>query len=230
MVMQEEGLPLHDVECARLACYSVYRASDELDGLLKDKYEVLETHLMDSKFDVHASSYLIVRPLDSLKRVFVVFRGTQDLSDMIADFNCQPREIDEADDDDGNHPLFVHGGIYETSKQSMKNIAACLNRAHQKRGIEEIFFTGHSLGGACAMAARLVSLQHAGAKTGSPDRSARHLQFAPSFHIVTFGAPLLFSHGSGKADAEDGDVAALLLRRPLLQRIQVGKTHTIWSR
>ncbi len=120
---------------------------------------------------------------------------------MIADFNCQPREIDTIDDLD--EPLYVHGGIYETSKQSMKKIFTKLNEENQHRPIAKIILTGHSLGGACALAARFIVLEQAelqATASHNAKRAARHLAFSPKFRIVTFGAPLIFSHGGGNED------------------------------
>ncbi len=200
-------VPPHDLECANLACDIVYyKPPPEIsDERLSEQYDVMETHLTDTKFDSHASSYLIVRSKISPSHVFVVFRGTQNLSDMIADFNCQPREIDC--EPDIGPSLFVHGGIYETSKQSMKKIIPRLNAAHSEAGITDLFFTGHSLGGACATAARLFSLQqHATqpAASETPELAAlRRFSFSPRFHIVTFGAPLLFSVGPGHRSATE---------------------------
>jgi hypothetical protein len=199
-------VPEQDLECAALSCDIVYfkPPPEPSDARLKEHYDVIETHLIDTKFDSHASSYLIVRSKVSPGHVFVVFRGTQNLSDMIADFNCQPREIDcEAS---VGPSLFVHGGIYETSKQSMKQIIPKLNESHSHHAITDIFFTGHSLGGACANAARLFSLQqytNQPAATETQELAAlRRFQFTPRFHIVTFGAPLLFSSGPGQAAKE----------------------------
>jgi hypothetical protein len=125
---------------------------------LKGYYDLIEIHVY-LKSDAHASSYLVVRSGTSLDTVYVVFRGTHDLSDMIADFNCQPREIDTIDD--FAEPLYVHGGIYGTSKQSMKKIFAKLNEENQCRPITKLISTDNSLGGACALAARFIALEQA---------------------------------------------------------------------
>lgn len=209
-----------DIECVSLACDAVYAPEDELPGLLKEKYRLIQIHLADSKFDASASSYLIAKSESAQSSIFVVFRGTKDLSDMIADFNCQPREIDDAGDMDDS--LYVHGGIYETAKQSVKSIVEVLNGEHQSHPITDVFLTGHSLGGACAMAARFVLQQQNDQSFAPASRKSRRLDFAPKFHVVTFGAPLLFSHGA--AISEQGsriDTVSRILKHKWMHAMQV---------
>ena len=222
-----------DLECAQLSCDAVYSPTEELNSRLKGQYQLIEKHLTDSKFDAHASSYLVVRSESVKSSVFVVFRGTQDLSDMIADFNCQPREIDDIEGLEDL--LYVHGGIYETSKQSIKSIVEILNTQNESEPISDLFLTGHSLGGACAMAARFVLLQQSSNSTDSTlqsKRKARRLNFAPNFHVVTFGAPLIFSHGARKPEEEeaDGDVVDKILKNPSMKIMQAVSPAAPFSR
>jgi hypothetical protein len=210
-------VPAEDLECAWLACEAVYAPEELIQEKLKGYYDLIESHVY-LKSDAHASSYLVVRSGTSPDTVYVVFRGTQDLSDMIADFNCQPREIDSIDD--FAEPLYVHGGIYETSKQSMKKIFAKLNEENQCRPIAKVIFTGHSLGGACALAARFIALEQAElqAMTSQARRAARYFIFSPQFRVVTFGAPLLFSHGGARSDNEDN--LETILQHRCIQTLQ----------
>jgi hypothetical protein len=215
---QMAEIPECDLVCVHLACKTVYEPTEEPEGLMKGEYQLINVHLADSKFDVNASSYLIARSETEKSSVFVVFRGTKDLSDMIADFNCQPREIDDVNSLEES--LYVHGGIYETAKQSMKSIVEILNGENESQPIRDVFLTGHSLGGACAMAARFIFLQQS-AQSAATTHKSRRLNFEPKFHVVTFGAPLLFSIGAAKADLESrGDAVSEILKHRWMQSIQ----------
>ena len=211
-------VPPEDLDCVWLACKAVYAPEESIPRELeKNDFDQIDSRVYQ-KSDAHASSYLVARSRMSPDTVFVVFRGTQDLSDMIADFNCQPREIDTIDD--LAESLYVHGGIYETSKQSMKNIFAKLNEENQRRAIVKVIFTGHSLGGACALAARFIALEQAELQSTSSQmskRAARCFTFSPQFRVVTFGAPLLFSHGS-RLDNKDN--VETILQHRCLQTMQ----------
>ena len=139
---------------------------------------------------------------------------------MIADFNCQPREIDTIDDLDES--LYVHGGIYESSKQSMKKIFTKLNEENQCKPITKVILTGHSLGGACALAARFIALEQVellATTAHKAKRAAHYFAFTPQFRVVTFGAPLLFSHGGNEDNVEK------ILQHRCMHTLQVPRPH-----
>jgi triacylglycerol lipase len=123
--------------------------------------------------------------------VFVVFRGTRDLRNWVTDLDCRRVRwmvdgmglVDGMDGVDLVDGAEVHEGFWRALEGVWEQVAGLI--ARMAEGRREIFFCGHSLGGALAMlaAARWQARSGAGnsaADCGSLPRAAT---------LYTFGQP-----------------------------------------
>eukprot|EP01084_Bolivina_argentea_P142900 251011_1 len=113
--------------------------------------------------------------------IFVVFRGTQSVFDIVNDLAFTLQKID---DWKGNILCHVHGGIYSKMasnfKRIHKNIESHIEKDKSK--IKNIVVTGHSLGGGVASLYLLKAFKES-------------LSVYDDLHTlcVTFGSPLVFA-------------------------------------
>ena len=133
---------------------------------------------------------------------FVVFRGTRDLRNWITDLDCRRVEFFTGENGEVRSPAFSRsippkGGtpnVHEGFSRALRNVWADLLDALQQTapGCRNVFFAGHSLGGALAMlaAARWESGQGRAALPRSPDASSEAAQQrGPTTWLYTFGQP-----------------------------------------
>lgn len=119
--------------------------------------------------------------------LFIVFRGTDDLHDLLTDLQLAP---DYAEVGDGN--TFVHGGMSTLiSNLGIFHRANFLRRLVLafRSGVRHCVVTGHSLGGAYAMMLLFKVAQRLVDAEDVPDEARPLLT---SLGCVSFGAPMIF--------------------------------------
>jgi triacylglycerol lipase len=139
------------------------------------------------------------------ERVFVVFRGTRDLRNWISDLDCRRVNVTPVLRGGGEIencklkianlqlPIEVHEGFWGALEAVWEELADILDNL--ARGRAEVFFAGHSLGGALAMlaCARWESQKAKGKMQKSEESgsvfSLQPLAFSPSSWLYTFGQP-----------------------------------------
>jgi len=111
---------------------------------------------------------------------FVVFRGTRDLRNWITDLDCGLVEVRLPNADCGLKGE-VHEGFLRALEAVWEELGVMLDKI--ARGRAEIFFAGHSLGGALAM----LAAARWEAQSPGGDGSASRPYLAP--WLYTFGQP-----------------------------------------
>jgi len=139
-------------ECA-LLCNIIYKGYTEIKEILPQEYLLLEY------FDKQNTQAMIVQNKE--KKNFIVFRGTEKgvIGDLITDVKVRKEEVNIGE---------VHRGFLQAYNQIKNEIAKISHR------LNNIYITGHSLGGALATL------------------SAWHLTFCVGIiidSIYTFGSP-----------------------------------------
>jgi len=104
--------------------------------------------------------------------LLIVFRGTQNMEDLILDLDFDVEEIKN---------LSIHKGFYTRTEAEMEKILNHLETI-QNVPIKKLIVTGHSLGGACAIIFSLLLSQ----KEDIWNKFEKKV-------VITFGAPLVSS-------------------------------------
>ena len=98
--------------------------------------------------------------------IIVSIAGTDDFKDVLADLNVFPKKVKDLG--------WVHRGIYNATNDLIAGVrSAILNLSENEPYVYDIYFTGHSLGGAIAMMMPMILMDD---------------QIIPK-SIYTFGAP-----------------------------------------
>eukprot|EP01062_Namystynia_karyoxenos_P062105 TRINITY_DN55031_c0_g1_i1.p1 TRINITY_DN55031_c0_g1~~TRINITY_DN55031_c0_g1_i1.p1 ORF type:complete len:1228 (+),score=311.62 TRINITY_DN55031_c0_g1_i1:274-3957(+) len=164
----------------------------------------------DEDGTLHKSQWLCVLPwgADGLAgdEVYVAFKGSDSMLDVL--MNACIADISTTT---GTH---VHAGAYITVQQELPAVHEAIAQAALSAGgaLRRVVFTGHSLGGACAVAAALDL-------TAAAARPQWHARLAAG--VVTFGAPFVVS------DAKPG-ASMLQLPQPAASCLgEVTQTHFV---
>ncbi|MGK7908827.1 MAG: Mbeg1-like protein [Synechococcus sp.] len=98
----------------------------------------------DKPSETFAIAFTLMLP----KRVTIVaFRGTINLQNWITNLNVDPTQLPEAKLSSNTKSITVHEGFLKATQKVQKDINDYLGRQQPK----EVYFTGHSLGGALAV-------------------------------------------------------------------------------
>ena len=119
-------------------------------------------------------------------RAFVVFRGTRDLRNWITDLDARRVEWRIGNEELG---MEVHEGFLRALESVWERVAEAAGR--MGAGKRDLFFTGHSLGGALAMLAA-AGWQEASGE--SPDATGK-LPVPPKAWMYSFGQPRVGNAG-----------------------------------
>jgi hypothetical protein len=184
-------------ERTRLEALCAYFTSQIYSGAIEmEGYDVIRT---DPEPTSWKAGMIILRH-DASSSLFVVFRGTADIKDVVSDVNIAS-VAPYPDRSVGG--LRVFGGAWNhTCSRALDDIVPAVKDA-LARGIENIIFTGHSLGGACALLARFY-MQTAMHGLKIPD-SVR-------MRSMGFGAPIVFAHPESELPEEAAQVMAVMER------------------
>jgi triacylglycerol lipase len=114
--------------------------------------------------------------------VFVVFRGTADLRNWITDLDCELVNERISESVSGAK---IHAGFQQALKSVIPELRETLTRLALER--RDVYFTGHSLGGALAMlaAARMQNEEW----RMQNENSSRPIPNSPGIWLYTFGQP-----------------------------------------
>jgi hypothetical protein len=154
-----ESINLDAALSAAVICKTVYLKETEEEAALRD-IGFTKVHGFTK-----GSSHAVVTSTEDV--VVIVFRGTQDLSDWLINADLRREKVTNGE---------MHRGFYEATMSMYPDLL----KAAKEQGAESkaVFITGHSLGGAMALAFAC-------------EAAARNELTADS--IFTFGQPLLLS-------------------------------------
>eukprot|EP01065_Artemidia_motanka_P048458 TRINITY_DN7802_c0_g5_i1.p1 TRINITY_DN7802_c0_g5~~TRINITY_DN7802_c0_g5_i1.p1 ORF type:complete len:1163 (+),score=341.87 TRINITY_DN7802_c0_g5_i1:261-3749(+) len=153
-------------------------------------WRVVHFQFRDVSDTLHKCQWLCAIPWDSGRggpagdEAYVAFKGSDSIVDVLLDA-C----VADMTTAGGAH---MHSGAYVAVQQELRSIAAAISSARAAAGgtLRRVVFTGHSLGGACAVATALELTAECASPPWHPGLEAE---------IVTFGSPLILSDGSAGA-------------------------------
>jgi len=188
------------MEWTRLESLCAYFTTEIYSGAIEmEGYEVI---LSDPEPTSWKAGMIILRH-DASNTLFVIFRGTADLKDVVSDVNIVS-VVPYPDRSTGG--LRVFGGAWNhTCSRALEDIVPAVRDALAK-GVTNVIFTGHSLGGACALLARFYM------------QTALHGVQIPScvrMRAIGFGAPIVFAHPDAELPEEAARLMAALDRDTL---------------
>ena len=212
------------VLCANLSSL-VYK---DFDDKLSAKLKKIAPNLL--YFDKNGTQAFL---LYSKTECFVVFRGTQptQMADVSADLKTWPKRSDEVQG-------LVHSGFAGALDCVWDDLEGVIDIAYNKHKFENIYFTGHSLGGALAVVAAARSKYVGEVYTYGQPRVGNRLyakQVKSKVHrfvnnndvVPRIPPPLIFGHQGTKYHIVDNKViqpknlwqATLLSMKARLKRI-----------
>ena len=213
---------LLEVECAYLAS-QIYFGAIEKEG-----YEELLSDPVPNNWK--PGMILLRHPASST--LFVVFRGTADIKDVVTDINIVP-VVPYPDRSVGG--LRVFGGAWNHLCTRMLDDVVPAVRVAAAAGIKRLIFTGHSLGGGCAILARFYM------QTAGHGLALEHVRM----RAIAFGAPLVLSanpsrgapgtrqeldeDGAGVVQALASDVVTFVHGKDIVPRLLGPKANGSWA-
>jgi hypothetical protein len=162
--------------------------------------------------DPHTTALVLVRK----STMYIAWRGTKTVIDVLIDMDCLPVAC----------PLWhevyprikVHNGMAGKLQNDFLEYMPEIQRLAAKFEVDEVFFTGHSLGGGLAQIALLAALGQKATNFRAVDPKLQHLcgetfnnAFKPvQFRAVVFAAPMIFHVDAVDGEQPEDDSASVL--------------------
>lgn len=189
----EQGIPWPVADSLGQVCKLAYASQTEVNKTLSGWGFATVAHFPK------ASLYAFVASDD--RTVLVAFRGTDDLKDWLVNTDVAPQVVAHG---------IIHRGFYQGMKMLYPDVTAAISAQGGKK--KNVWVTGHSLGGALAVAFAYESLAEG--------------KFKPS-GVVTFGQPLLADSalGSYLCSQLGGNYVRFVHGRDIVTRVLPGYVH-----
>lgn len=126
-------------KCALMSKYAYSSVNEFTKFINKERIDFNEIIFYDAKVLAKSKEDTQVFVVISRSRIYIIFRGTEDIKDILADLDV--RKVTLANN------VTVHRGFYHQFVAIEEAVSSLLEENHEGK---EIIFCGHSLGGALA--------------------------------------------------------------------------------
>jgi Lipase (class 3) len=185
---------------------TLYKRVFEPSTILKDTNTKRVGYFLQNEKQLNAYMYVYDNPKSrilSLKTLYITFKGSSSVKDFKHDLSFIPSSLNNLYGlEQEVKDLLSHQGFISVLKPSIKDLMIKANEFVRDHGVQKIVITGHSLGGALAT---LTALCFVNAITCHFKDLSRYREIADlanlihtqqPIHLVTFGAPCLFTDRS----------------------------------